>query len=738
MPLVQGTDNPEVLNGTPGDDTITGLKGDDILNGLGGADLFVWSRGDGADTVNGGDGSDTFQATIPYYGDVLQILGQFTFDDTEKTRIEVDPVTGHVVFDSYILHSTFNSHEHTTTFTENGFKRTDLTSVEHLQIIGGSANSPSQFTDGNGLIHTFSTDDSFVLPNLAGTGVQDVSLDGGSGNDVFDATAAGVSVAAHGGDGNDILNDGSGNDTLFGDAGNDTLRAGGGLNTLVGGTGDDVYFVNNAADTITELSGEGSDAVFASSSTYTLSANVENLFYAGAQGLTGIGNAANNWIQGGTGSDYLIGLDGNDVLYDYGGAPDALQGGRGDDTYIVEAAGDGLIEFQDEGHDRVLTTLAVFALGANLEDLTYSGSQNFAGSGNELANSIDGGSGNDFLTGAGGNNVLNGGAGSDTADYSAAPAAISVSLATGHGLNGYGGTDTYTSIENIVGSNNDDTIIGDGGNNTLNGGGDADSLIGGGGDDTLIGGAGAANTMQGGTGNDRYVVQAAGDSVKELANEGTDLVETALATYTLPSNVENLTHTGSANFTGAGNELNNVIIGGAGNDYLIGGAGDDTLIDGSGLNTLQGGQGNDIYAVQSNADTVFEFANEGVDEVQTFLASYTLPADVVKLTFIGSASHVGVGNSLSNTFTGGPGDDIFYAGVGGNDIFNYRTPGNGFDDLKELKFGDIIDLSGRGLAYKDLAVTETFYGTVVGIPGGDAILMDGILKGQVSESWFRF
>ncbi|QOZ26153.1 calcium-binding protein [Bradyrhizobium sp. CCBAU 51753] len=747
MALIQGTDNPETLNGTPDNDTIIGLKGNDTLNGLGGDDLFVWSSGndadaatgnaasdkyyanvagDGADAVNGGDGSDTFQANIPFY-EVYEI--DHYRENIEKARIGID-ANGHVVFETYSLYQELVVGTHSQRFyitSESHLNRTVLTSIEHLQIVGGTADAPAGFGD---VVwppdYSFSTNDNFVLPNLTGTGVQDVSFDGGSGNDTFDATFASVPIVAFGGTGNDVLKGGSG------------------ANTLAGGAGDDVYFVNKATDTITELSGEGNDAVFASSSSYTLSANVENLFYLGTQSFTGIGSAADNWIQGGVGSDYLIGLAGNDTLYDGGSSPDALQGGTGDDTYVVEAASDNLIEFAGEGHDRVLTTIASFTLGANLEDLKYSGNQNFTGIGNELDNTIQGGSGNDFLSGLGGDNVLNGGGGSDTADYSAAPAAITASLATGHGLNGYGGTDTYISIENITGSNYNDTIIGDGGNNTLSGGGGADTLVGGDGNDTLIDGAGAANTMQGGTGNDTYVVQTVGDSITEFANEGTDLVQTGLGFLILVSNVENLTHTGSNDFIGIGNELNNLIIGGTGNDYLVGGAGNDTLIDGSGLNTLQGGNGDDIYAVQSNADTVFELIFQGADEVQTFLASYTLPANVEKLTFVGGTSHEGTGNTLNNIFTGATGDDTV-TGAGGNDTYNYRTAGNGFDTINDFNADnanaaehDVIDLSGRGLNFSALALTSVTGGVVVGIPGGDAVLLKGVLIGQLDAGDFHF
>jgi Ca2+-binding RTX toxin-like protein len=158
----------------------------------------------------------------------------------------------------------------------------------------------------------------------------------------------------------------------------------------------------------------------------------------------------------------------------------------------------------------------------------------------------------------------------------------------------------------------------------------------------------------------------------------------------LSANVENLKFVGASSHTGTGNELNNVIIGGAGNDYLIGLAGNDTLIDGSGLNTLQGGTGNDIYAVQSNADTVFEFANEGVDQVQTFLAAYVLSANVENLTFVGSNEHTGIGNELANAIIGSSGSDLLN-GLAGNDTL---TGGGGPDTFvfsTEIAGGNNVD-----------------------------------------------
>src|SRR6185369_6879453 len=97
--------------------------------------------------------------------------------------------------------------------------------------------------------------------------------------------------------------------------------------------------------------------------------------------------------------------------------------------------------------------------------------------------------------------------------------------------------------------------------------------------------AGAGNdTMIGGTGDDIYVVDAAGDIVTELTNGGTDIVLAAIS-YSLADtdgaeanggNVENLALLGVANIGGTGNALDNVIGGNSGANILSGGVGNDT------------------------------------------------------------------------------------------------------------------------------------------------------------------
>jgi len=135
--------------------------------------------------------------------------------------------------------------------------------------------------------------------------------------------------------------------------------------------------------------------------------------------LSGLGG--NDKLSGGAGNDTLLGGDGADQL-NGGAGVDTMTGGAGNDTYTLDNAGDRTIEAVNGGTDTVRTTLGAYTLQANVENLTYTGTGAFSGTGNTLANVINGGAGNDILVGGagndqlkgnGGNDILRGGAGAD-------------------------------------------------------------------------------------------------------------------------------------------------------------------------------------------------------------------------------------------------------------------------------------------------------------------------------------
>ena len=97
------------------------------------------------------------------------------------------------------------------------------------------------------------------------------------------------------------------------------------------------------------------------------------------------------------------------------GAANELYGGLGDDTYVISAVGDTIVEVAGQGQDTVATGLSTYTLRTNVENLVYTGSGAITGTGNAVANTLTGGAGADILKGLGGDDVINGGGGNDIA-----------------------------------------------------------------------------------------------------------------------------------------------------------------------------------------------------------------------------------------------------------------------------------------------------------------------------------
>jgi len=362
-------------------------------------------------------------------------------------------------------------------------------------------------------------------------------------------------------------------------------------------------------------------------------------------GLAGIdqlfGGTGNDTLNGGDDNDTLNGDEGNDLL-NGGLGLDTMNGGIGNDTYVVDNLGDVVNEAAGAGTDLVQTTLSSYTLGANLENLTYTGNGNFTGTGNALANTITGGVGDDVLTGGAG----------------------------------------------------------------------ADRLV-------------------GGLGNDTYIVEA-GDTVVEAANGGIDTVRTALASYTLGANVENLTYTGVGNFTGNGNGLANVITGAGGNDTLNGGAGDDNLIGNGGNDRLTGGAGNDQASGGLGNDLLN--GDAGNDLLDGGDGADTLNGGAGNDTLLGGAGDDIIdGGAGNDTVTGGAGNDTMVASSG-NDVFVFSA-GFGVDritgfDANPAGGQDLIDISAFNITAATfvglVTIADVGADTLISFGGPDSIRLVGV------------
>lgn len=453
-----------------------------------------------------------------------------------------------------------------------------------------------------------------------------------TGTAVIDGTGNALANVITGNAASNTLSGSLGNDTLIGGAGDDFLWGGVDADTMVGGAGNDYFQIENLGDVVTENAAEGTDTVVTYIDNISLAANVENLILQTGT-TTGTGNAlantlwaneAGNVLYGSLGNDTLYGGAGNDYLY--GGVDaDTMVGGLGDDTYQIENAGDVVTESAGQGTDTVLTYLGSTTLGANVENLALqAGAGN--GTGNTLANWIWGNDGANVLNGGAGADTLAGGQGNDT--YVVDNVGDLVSESLGAGVDGVQSSVTHTLGLNVENLSLTGTAANSGTGNTLDnvltGNSAANTLTGGAGNDRLDGGAGA-DKLVGGVGDDTYVVERSTDVVTELANQGADTVQSSV-TWTLGTNLENLSLLGAAAINGTGNAAANVLSGNSAANTLTGGAGNDRLDGGAGADKLVGGTGNDTYVLGRGhgAETITENdATAGNTDAAEFMAGIT-------------------------------------------------------------------------------------------------------------------
>jgi predicted extracellular nuclease/2',3'-cyclic-nucleotide 2'-phosphodiesterase (5'-nucleotidase family)/Ca2+-binding RTX toxin-like protein len=357
---------------------------------------------------------------------------------------------------------------------------------------------------------------------------------------------------------------------------------------------------------------------------------------------------------------------------------DILDGGSGSDRLAIfgGTASDNLtLNISDTGVDS-LTGLPglVGTTITNFESFDFS---NFLGNltatGSSQVDEILGGEGSDILDGGLGADILKGGRGND--QYIVDNSGDSLAELVGDG------NDTVQSSVNWTLGNNFENLTltgsaiagtGNSLNNILIGNNLDNTLSGGSGSDTLDGGLGA-DCLIGGSGNDTYIVDNINDSISD--SSGQDTVLSSIE-WTLGSNLENLTLTGSGNINATGNNLNNVLIGNSGNNILDGGIGSDTM---------SGGLGNDTYIVNRAGDIVNELDGAGIDTVLSSITR-TLEANIENLTLTGNGTIKGTGNDLDNIIIGNARNNILDGGAGADTLIG----GVGNDTYIVDNLGDTI------------------------------------------------
>jgi len=459
-------------------EVLTATTGNDNLIGGSGNTSFVMSQGTtlgGSDVVRGGDGTD--QITLLNLGN-MQLF--YNADTHTATYAKVDgSISGQIVLDSVeqLLASNVG-----TLAVQLGFSATD-TGVGY--IISGSASDDTISLAGNGLGTADLTNGTLNHDIDAASSILGSIIFANAGNDTVTGTSAGDEIA--GGAGNDTLNGGGGEDSLFGNLGDDTLNGGAGGDSLNGGSGDDTIVGGAGSDTLnggtgtTNTSGLEFDILDYSSAsagvTVSLSAgaassdgegssdSVSNfeILYGSAHNDTLVGSANDGHtlerIRGLGGNDTINGVSGFDEV-DYSG--DAAAGGTAGITANLSTG------FIIDGFGATDTVSNIDLVRGTAQADAFTASNNgdeFRGLGG--VDSYTGGSGFDAIDFS--VDADFGGTAGVAVNLSATSATLnSITMAANTAVDGFGNTESFTSIEEVWGTAAVDTLSG-GGNQTYEG-----------------------------------------------------------------------------------------------------------------------------------------------------------------------------------------------------------------------------------------------------------------------------
>ncbi|HIP56316.1 MAG TPA: hypothetical protein EYG97_04755, partial [Arcobacter sp.] len=524
----------------------------------------------------------------------------------------------------------------------------------------------------------------------AGSG--DNTIDGGEGNNTI-TSGSGIDIITSG-SGNDIVNAGSGNDIILVGEGNDTITLGRGDDIVNGGDGIDTLNFENSTSAINldlrittgQNTNEGTDTI----------SNIEHIVGSNSSD-TLIGNEKSNAILGNYGLDIISGKDGDDYL-DGGGLHDTIAGGKGNDI-IKGGEGEDTVSFADSDfeitvklfdkassdlyypdkdhgyidYDGVegITSDDISAMPDGIVDNTKKEYDKYGistGEGTDYIYDVEnvlGSDHDDLIAGDAGDNTLDGAGGTNTVSYldNESNSAVYVSLHDKIAEND--GNDTLLNIQNVIGSNSDDTIKGDKEDNVLDAQGHSVS---------------SGSVVEGkGDWIDYSYIQNQTIDVNGLKANGVNVNLT-----TTNAIVNNLN---GDNEVGIDTILNFENIKGSSND--------DILVGDNFNNTLDGSGGNDVVDYSYSGNQLFvNLTQNDITMNNTVIKSLTSLEDASVDTFvsieniIGSETHDSIyGSSLGNILDGHLGND-FIDGQNGDDTI-YGRAGN--DHLISGNGNDFID-----------------------------------------------
>lgn len=638
--------NIERVRGSQYNDTLIGGNPENGVFALEGREAFRGDAGD--DFIDGAGGFDVAEygsATSGVYVKLGGVAAGFAYDGQGgvDTLLNIERVNGSFYDDLLVGSDTaeYESYEgaagNDTIDGKGGVDRAiygGSRAAVNVNLSTGIAMEFQQFggidPNTDALILTMGTDTLMNIEQISGS--------------LFDDTLTGNAAA----------------NFIEGSDGADTIDGGTGIDTMEGNDGSDVYFVRDLGDEVTETNRHrfvgGDDTVKSfitaamSSTGYVLGDFVENLLIETTAAANGAGNELENTIVANLGNNVLDGAAGRDTI--------SFRLAVAGVTASIDAAATGPQATGGSGTDTLL----------NFENIE-GGSGNDSLTGSATANWISGGSGADTLVG---------GLGDDTYDVDDAGDVIVESSTNPQEIDRIISSVTFSlaSLPNVehltlagsaitgTGNNLANLLIGNDGNG---------SLVGADGDDTLDGGFGS-DTLVGGLGNDVYVVNSLDDLVSEVAGQGTaDLVRASI-TYSLldtdgagpnGGNVENLRLMGAGSIDATGNGLNNILYAGDGNNVLNGGAGNDTASyrhNALGVVVNLGAVGGQVIN-GSGTDTLQSIEHlEGTEYSDTLFGD----ANANRLTGLAGNDTLNLMSGGDDTVSGGAGADTVLGGGSGN------------------------------------------------------------------------